>query len=159
MDENGNVFCEKEITTSGKDPARMTDLLEKILKEIDAVTPPRKSIFSSIAIEGFGFASNRGFLLGGIGWGIRCALYREGMDYIEVAPAALKKFTGGKGNAPKDVVRLEVYKRWGYEHKSDNVIDAYVLAQIARHIDRHIPLTKYQEEVIHKIQGNVKING
>ena len=34
----------------------------------------------------------------------------------------------------------------------DNVIDAYVLAQIARHIGEELPLTKFQLEVIKTIQ-------
>lgn len=148
LDKDGQVVYAKELTMPGKDPARMSGLLDLI--HYDVMRLNYKDNIK-IAIEGFGFASQQGFLLGGIGWGIRCNLHNMGLTYIDVAPTSLKKFVGGKGNAKKDQVRLEVYKRWGYEHKSDNVVDAYVLAQIARYIGEGLTLTKFQDEVVRTI--------
>lgn len=139
----GEVIEMKEIERDGDDPARMSDLIQAV---VDAV---HKTDF--VAIEGFGYASQKGFLLGGIGWGIRIELYRRGIPYVDVAPSLLKKFAGAKGNAKKEQVVLEVYKRWGFEHDSNNVTDAYVLAQIARARGTGIELTKFQKDVLDKI--------
>lgn len=68
-----------------------------------------------------------------IGMAYRTVLDRTGTSWSWVAPNGLKKFCGAKGK--KDRVRLAVYKRWGFEHPSDNVVDAYVLARIALALD------------------------
>lgn len=139
----GEVIETKEIERDGDDPARMSDLIQAV---VDAVHDT-----DFVAIEGFGYASQRGFLLGGIGWGIRIELYRRGIPYVDVAPSLLKKFTGAKGNASKERVAVEVYKRWGFESDSNNVVDAFVLAQIARVLHEQIELPKFQQEVLNKI--------
>ena len=145
LDEVGDVWERVEIEKGGKDPARMYSLIETVMEYLcDG---------DIVAIEGFGFASQTGFLLGGIGWGIRMEMYRRGIQYHEVAPAALKKFCGCKGNAKKDELGVEIYKRWGFEHKSDNVRDAYVLAQVARALHEPVPLIQAQKEVIRVIEN------
>lgn len=152
LDKDGRVLTGQEVTTKGKDPKRMSDIVGCVAGGVNLFA---KEAPVKIAIEGFGFATQQGIQLGGYGWGIRCKLYEMGLQYIEVAPTALKKFTGAKGNAKKDIIRLEVYKRWGFEHASDNVVDAYVLAQIARHIGEGLPVTKFQDEVIKNIKKGV----
>lgn len=143
IDENGNVIDSVEITATGKDPHRM---MEIIASTMDMLEPN-----DQVCIEGFGFASQSGFLLGGIGWGIRMDMASRDIRYNEVAPAALKKFAGGKGNAKKDELAVHIFKQWGYEHGSDNVRDAYVLAQIARAIRMNTAKTAYQRDVIEQI--------
>jgi len=145
LDRNGDIIDSMEITAAGRDPGRMAEIIDLTVKNIiqgDAV-----------AIEGFGFASQSGFLLGGIGWGIRLGLFDKSINYVEVAPAALKKFTGCKGNAKKDELAVEIFKRWGFEHPSDNVRDAYVLAQIARALHEDVPLIGPQREVIEALKN------
>lgn len=144
LDEDGEVWEAIEIEKEGKDPERMVKLVQGV---IEFVEPEDK-----VAIEGFGFASESGFLLGGIGWAIRMDLYRRGIEYIEVAPASLKKFTGSGGNAAKEVLAVEVYKRWGFESKSNNVTDAFVLAQIIRAMHEKVQITKFQAEVLSVIR-------
>lgn len=50
---------------------------------------------------------------------------------LEVAPSTLKKYAIGKGVGSKDQVMMHTFKRWGYEAATNNMADAYVLAQIA----------------------------
>lgn len=145
LDADGNVIDCLEITAKGKDPSRMIGIIENTMSELH----PN----DFVAIEGFGFASQSGFLLGGIGWGLRMELFVRGIEYIEVAPAALKKFTGCKGNAKKDELAVEIFKRWGFEHGSDNVRDAYVLAQIARAMNEPVQTIVQQREVIENIRN------
>jgi crossover junction endodeoxyribonuclease RuvC len=145
LDEHGDLWEAREIEKEGKDPARMYSLIGTVMGYLHNG--------DIVAIEGFGFASQTGFLLGGIGWGIRMDMYHRGIKYYEVAPAALKKFTGCKGNAKKDELAVEIFKRWGFEHASDNVRDAYVLAQVARALHEPVPLIKAQAEVIQTIKN------
>ncbi|MED3717333.1 hypothetical protein P4518_08055 [Geobacillus thermodenitrificans] len=139
----GEVIEMQEIERDGDDPARMSNLIQAVSESVLDC--------DFVAIEGFGYASQRGFLLGGIGWGIRIELYRRGIPYVDVAPSLVKKFAGAKGNANKEKVVLEVYKRWGFENNSNNVIDAFVLAQIARAAKTETKLIQAQKEVLNKI--------
>lgn len=147
LDENGNVLAEKEITGQGdKDPRRMVTLKESIIKEL------RKD--DVICIEGFSYGSRgRGISFQfGLGHAIRNAMFSNKIDFTVVAPGQLKKFATGKGNASKDNMILPIYKRWGYEHDSDNVRDAYVLSRIGMALDGHGELVKYQKEIIKELR-------
>lgn len=162
LDEHGQVLIQKEITGIGSvDPRRMRTMIVDIMSHIkeDDV----------IAIEGFGFSSQQAVQNGGIGWGIRMVLDGRKLNYIEVAPNALKKFvnvsgwTGEKGNKKrltgpqkKKAVMNAVYEHFEYKHKSDNVTDAYILARVAMSYFLALEtdstsLPTYQTEVIETI--------
>lgn len=148
MDAAGRLLDAVEIAPKGEDPDRMIELVDKTIVRLNAN--------DHIAIEGFGFASQQAIQMGGIGWALRMALHRKGMKYIEPSPAQVKKFSGAGGNAAKEQVSVAVYKRWNFEHKSNNVTDAFVLAQIARayHLT-DVQLTAVQREVIDAIKNPV----
>ena len=42
----------------------------------------------------------------------------------------LKKYASGKGNAKKQEMLLQIYKRWGVEFNDDNAADSYALARL-----------------------------
>lgn len=147
LDERGTVLKAKELTGAGShDPKRMATLIDEIMAHIhkdDVIT-----------IEGFGFASQQAIQLGGIGWGIRMALFRRMIPYFEASPSQLKKFASGKGNTKKDELAVHIYKIFKFEHSSDNVRDAYVLAEISRCLTlgaKNITRYQYQLEVINTI--------
>lgn len=143
----------KELTGVGKDdPKRMVTLIDEVIRHLQPD--------DVVCIEGFGFASRQAIQLGGIGWGIRMAMFRRGWNYIDVAPAQLKKFASGKGNTKKDELAVHIFKRWGFEHSSDNVRDAYVLARIAEatfkaEIGQIGDYTNYQHQVIQGILNSM----
>ncbi|MGE7951652.1 hypothetical protein [Lysinibacillus xylanilyticus] len=168
LDESGQVLRAKELTGIGdKDPFRMITLIDEVMAHM------QKGDF--ITVEGFGFATQQGIQLGGIGWGMRMSLTRRGFKYYEVAPNAVKKFvnvtgfTGEVGNKKrltgvekKKVVMKSVKDHYGFSHKSDNVVDAYILAQIARVMYQFnrpdfIGCPVYQAEVVKSILGNKTI--
>ncbi|UED72118.1 crossover junction endodeoxyribonuclease RuvC [Brevibacillus sp. HD3.3A] len=141
IDENGQVVEETEIVRKGEDPARMISLIDDVIRLVQHG--------DYVAIEGFGFASQQAIQMGGIGWGIRMALHRRGINYVEPAPNAVKKFCGSKGNAKKEHVSVEVYKRWGFEHRSNNVVDAFVIAHLCRaYYMENLDLLAFQRDVI-----------
>lgn len=50
------------------------------------------------------------------------------------APPTLKKFATGKGNTQKQVVILEVYRKWSFMTHNDNEADAYVLGRMCHQL-------------------------
>ncbi len=109
--------------------------------------------YALVCIEGYAFARpNQAHQLGELGGALRLQLYWRDNPWIEIAPTALKKFATGKGNADKNQIMLQVYKRWGFEAESNNVADAFVLAKIAYHIasGKSDGLTDYQQDVLYK---------
>lgn len=143
LDESGQVQTAKEITSKvKKDPERMIDLTEQLLEHLEDD--------DVIAIEGFSYGSRgRGMSFQfGYGYAVRIAMWTANKPYLIVTPSQLKKYATGKGNSSKDNMILPIYKKWGFEHDSDNVRDAYVLAQIARATKKELELTKFQQEII-----------
>jgi crossover junction endodeoxyribonuclease RuvC len=148
IDKQGNIINAADVTTKVKeDPQRFSDIAEKI---IDELQPNDR-----IAIEGFSYGSKgKGVSFQyGLGWIIRHLLLERGYEYTEVPPTSVKKFATGKGNTKKDEMVLPIYKKWGFEHTSDNVRDAFVLAQMAKGIYDSSNLTEYQKEALKKVTG------
>jgi len=164
IDENGQVVRAKELTgVGGEDPKRMVTLTDEVLAHI------KPNDF--ICIEGFSYDSTgQGVdFQYGLGHSIRNALFRRHIKPYIVAPNSVKKFVGvtgwegEKGNKKrltgpqkKRAVMQAVYEHFGFEHKSDNVVDAYILARIAQEIwvGRGCELQllyPYQAEVIQTI--------
>jgi crossover junction endodeoxyribonuclease RuvC len=128
--EHDEVIFAQEIVLKNGMKSTLTEILEYGRKVAGLVLP-----YSVVAIEGFAFSA-RGSAVSfqyAIGHAIRFALIDAGIPYLEPTPSALKLFVAGKGkgNCKKEIVIKEVYKRWGYEHDSNNVIDAYALCKYA----------------------------
>ena len=103
-----------------------------------------------VCIEGFSFGSKGSgvSLQYGIGYAIRFALIDGGIKFFVPTPSQVKKFATGKGNTSKENMILPLERVWGFEHESNNVRDAFVLAQIARAIRMGSASTAYQREVV-----------
>lgn len=115
-----------------------------------------------ICIEGYAMGSRSGqaFSIGELGGVIKLLLWEQAKTYFLVPPTQLKKYVTGSGRAEKDMVILNVYKKWGWEAGDNNQADAYVLARIARQL--HSPsddLSKYQQEVLDAIINPPKKKG
>ena len=60
----------------------------------------------------------------GLAYMVRHWLWKNRIPFILVPPMTLKKFATGKGNADKDMVIKEVYKRWGHDCTISDEADA-----------------------------------
>lgn len=114
-----------------------------------------------ISIEGMAFAATGkgAFGAGYLGYGLRQVLMLDlGRPFIEPAPTAVKKFAAGSGSGGKDVIMMNVYKRWGEEFTVSDLADAYVLARIGQAYKgrQTYDLIKPQQEVIDVIKKGVK---
>jgi len=162
LDDRGEVVREKELSGIGdKDPKRMVTLIHEIKSHLQPG--------DHICIEGFPYSTQKAMFAGGLHHGIRNELFKRRLPYHEVAPNAVKKFVGVKGwtgekgskkrlTGPqkKREVMKEVFNAFGYEHRSDNVVDAYILARIAFAIlviqeTGEINLTVNQSQVVQSI--------
>ena len=90
---------------------------------------------------------------------VKLHLFKRSIPYIVAAPTQLKKYVLGSGDAEatKDLIILDVFKKFGEEIRENNIADAYVLSRIAH--DYMIPdddLVFYQKEVLTKIKANKK---
>lgn len=163
---DGTVLKAKELMGIGdKDPKRMVTLIDDIVEHVQKD--------DLIVIEGFPFATQRAMFAGGLHHGIRNELFKRGFKYYDVAPNAVKKFVnvtgwiGEKGNKmrltgtqKKKAVMAAVVEHYNFSHPSDNVVDAYIMAQIAREIWKEKNtvrlLPKPQQEVINSIMQNTE---
>ncbi|KNE19694.1 hypothetical protein KM914_14430 [Virgibacillus pantothenticus] len=159
LSKDGQVLKAKELTGIGdKDPKRMTTLIN------DIVTHVQKT--DIICIEGMPFNTQRAMFAGGLHHGIRNELYKQGIRYYEVAPNAVKKFvhvTGWsgqpgnkkrlKGKEKKQAVMAAVKEHYGFVHSSDNIVDAYIMAQIAKALVERKVAHSYQAEVLHNVKA------
>src|SRR5699024_798278 len=107
-----------------------------------------------IAIEGFSYGSRgRGIdFQFGIGHYLRNTLYLRDIDYTIVTPSQVKKYATGKGNTSKDNMILPIFKKWDFEHDSDNVRDAYVLARMMYDMDNADKLSGYQTGILNDLR-------
>lgn len=92
-----------------------------------------------IAMEGTVLASHSALVLGELAALVKLTLW----DFFEGSPSAtcqtpllippmtLKKYAAGKGNAKKQEMLMQIYKRWGIEFNDDNAADSYALARLA----------------------------
>lgn len=126
--ENGKMHA--EVLSPPKDQNRGMPRLAwfraRIVQLVRAATP------ELIFIEGYGFgAKGHAHSLGELGGVIKLALYDCGVPVELVPPTVLKLFSTGKGNAEKDVVSKELYKRFGVDLMNNNEVDAAGLAIMA----------------------------
>lgn len=153
-DEGEPDIC---LATELRPPKACEDSLEAAVhqvKDLDRVLGSYN--IKLAAIEGYGFLSKSLAPLVEVGTCHRLKLRQRGVPFSVVAPSALKKWATGSGasSVKKDQVRLGVFKRWGFEHESNNVVDAYVLATIGWALrGADVAATKPMRDVLEKLQA------
>ncbi|MCA1777754.1 MAG: crossover junction endodeoxyribonuclease RuvC [Loktanella sp.] len=121
------LVVEREV----KPPAKATGIerprriVEEIMTYIHAANP------DVVVVEGYSLNMKNASSvvplveLGGI---LRLMLMLDRIDWLDPRAGEVKKFATGRGNANKNEIMMNVFKRWGHESKTDNTADAYVLA-------------------------------
>lgn len=157
-DKDGNIIYENDIFhNTDKDPERMIHIADTIISKLNVKT-------DVICIEGFSYNSKgRGVLFqAGLGYIIRENLVRNGFHYYEVTPNALKKFATGNGTMKKEAMIEPIKRRWGFYHESDNIVDAFVLSEIAKAIDlgkEYKDLKEHEKVVVRTVLNGNLNNG
>ena len=125
----------------GSDVERLDTVLNGVLGLVDGST--------LVILEDFAFArGNVAHQLGGLGYLVRHALWRAQIPFILVGPKQRSKFCTGNGNAKKEHILKDVFKRYGIDTNDHNAADAVVLNMIGQSF-----LGWYQ--VQHQFEGEV----
>jgi Holliday junction resolvasome RuvABC endonuclease subunit len=123
--------------------ARLSDIRWWLMNKFDEIA--KNGDIQNIAMEGTVLASQAALVLGELAATVKLACW----DYfdsnvnryvpypdhlrvpLQIAPMTLKKYAAGKGNAKKQEMLMQIFKRWGIEFNDDNAADSYALARLA----------------------------
>jgi len=70
------------------------------------------------------------------------------IPFIIVAPTQLKRFITGNGVCKKELMLLEVYKRYNISFNDNNICDSYALARIGEALLYNKKVNKLQDDII-----------
>lgn len=130
LDEEGKIIEQKLFASEGESVEEKLWYINKELSFIPKIVGLKK-----VYIEGPSYSSNGAYTLqmGALHFMIRMMFYKKRIKYEIIAPNTLKKYVcgAGQGNAKKELMLLNVYKKWGIEFKDNNLADAYGLARMA----------------------------
>jgi len=140
---------EKLITSGTLQPKHLKTTVEKIIyitNHLESLV--NNDSISYIAREGFSFGSkNRAFVLGGLGYAIDCLFHKEYKNrYYIIPPSIVKKFITGSGNAKKDQMMLQTYKKYQMEFKNNDECDAF---SIGMFLHNFLIWNKRKQETLH----------
>jgi crossover junction endodeoxyribonuclease RuvC len=99
---------------------RINAIAGRIL-DVHAQFEPDFVVIEDYAVSRFGGSAIVSISIGSV---IRFLMWQDEIPYLEVSPTSLKKFVTGKGNSKKDQMILEVFKRYGYTSKTNDIADA-----------------------------------
>lgn len=102
------------------------------------------AVIEDYAVGKFAGSSIVSIEIGGV---LRFILWQEGFPFICVSPSSVKKFVTGAGNAKKDQMTLEVFKRFGYSASSNDIADAVGMAHLGAAIVGHGNYSVAQRQV------------
>ena len=138
------------LTTKLRGMERLADIEGRVLVRVGRDT-------RLWVIEGYSFGSKnmaKHMELAELGGVVKQALWRAKQTVLVVPPTRVKKFACGAGNAKKDDMRLAVYKRWGFEARTTDEVDAYALARIGlAYLGLDDKLTGPQREIVTALRG------
>jgi len=117
---------------------RLMDIRQWLYEHLDYLEEEGGEILD-VAMEGSVLQSYAALKLGELAAIVKLTI-REFFDEedsckiypLQVPPMTLKKYASGKGNAKKQEMLLQIYKRWGVEFNDDNAADSYALARLCK---------------------------
>lgn len=133
VDQNKNLILNRVISTNPKNGIedRIRQITDKVINELYNISDN----LSSIYIEGISYGSTgKAFSqLSGLFYHIQILIDNNFPNVIKkiIAPGTLKKYITGKGNAKKDLILLNVYKKFGIEFDNSDSADAFSLAMLS----------------------------
>jgi crossover junction endodeoxyribonuclease RuvC len=130
VDENKTVLFSERIEFKKATGFNRCSLIANRVMEIHAEFKP-----DLVVTEGYGFANAHTLApLVEIGTCVRYFLWQEDIDFLIVPPNSLKSFVlgAGKGNGKKELMLMEVYKRWGFTSATNDEADAVGLAMFGQ---------------------------
>jgi len=135
LDRQGKIVEQKEISTKkiNGDRYDIEHRLMNIGNEVESFVSKYLDKIYVCYIEeiSFGSAGEASAQLSALNYYIRVYLMTLKINYYTISPGQLKKYITGNGQAKKNLMLKEVFKRWQVDFNSDNLADAYSLARYA----------------------------
>ena len=96
-----------------------------IVRDLWTYTGTPKTCVNTIIMEDYSYGSTGRFTFtaGELGGAIKLFCHEHNIQLIIIAPTLLKKYVCGKGNAKKEQMLLQCYKRYGKEFHNNNLGD------------------------------------
>jgi len=116
---------------------RLVDISAWMVKKLKLV---EDRYVIDVAMEGTVLASHSALVLGELSAVVKIVFWSffEAYDHqdhlrvpLQIPPMTLKKYAAGKGNAKKQEMLMQIYKRWDIEFNDDNAADSYALARLS----------------------------
>lgn len=128
INENADIILQAIIVTT---PKRSDE--ERLIQIYDFLDKIEQEDIKLVYLEGLSYGSQGRSVsqIGAVHYLTRIFLYKNKINYKIISPSELKKFITGKGNAKKDLMLLNIYKKFGIAYEDDNLADAYSLARMA----------------------------
>jgi len=132
---------------------RLKDISRWLMEKIESF---RDYYILDVAMEGTVLASQSALVLGELSATVKLTLWDYFDEYtkqphlqtpLQIPPMTLKKYAAGKGNAKKQEMLLQIYKRWGVEFNDDNAADSYALARLAGKISEGVIENAVAEQI------------
>jgi Holliday junction resolvasome RuvABC endonuclease subunit len=132
---------------------RLKDISRWLMEKIESF---RDYYIVDVAMEGTVLASQSALVLGELSATVKLTLWDYFDEYtkqphlqtpLQIPPMTLKKYAAGKGNAKKQEMLLQIYKRWGVEFNDDNAADSYALARLAGKISEGVIENAVAEQI------------
>jgi crossover junction endodeoxyribonuclease RuvC len=120
-------------------------------KELEAFVPS-KMIIIFLERYAYGARAGQAFSIGEWGGVLRVLLDEmKFKEVFEVSPPTLKKYITGHGNAKKEQMLLQTFKRYKIEFQSNDLCDAYGLARMNWARDNQSKLLKHEKEALQTV--------
>jgi hypothetical protein len=131
--------------------ARLRYLRDSLAAELDACA--QEAAPGTLMVEGYAFGARHSReAMGELGGLYRMLAYERGWTIVVVPPTSLKLYVAGKGTAPKELMILDAFKRWGYSAPDNNACDAYALMRLGvDYLSDRVGLTKRVQDVLTKL--------
>lgn len=113
------------IRTRNTGTERLAEICERIAMRIDATPRPLIAVIETPFTSPKFLAT--GLRLAELGGAVRVMLHRHHIPHIDVAPAQLKRWATGNGNAPKETMIAAAVERGADVGQDDNRADAWWL--------------------------------
>lgn len=117
--------------------------------------------FDHVALEGYSYGSKQTNLpqTGELGGVMKLAIFQARIPLHVIAPGTWKKVLCGNGSLDKKNAAVEIFKRYGVEYRSQDVLDAWAVAMCLRRqllgLDKPEPKTRKRKPLPLLEEANV----
>lgn len=146
--------CTGELGNITTENMPVFERIDYIVKKLNEIIPDK----AFVVFESFAAAARfRAHELGMLSGCIRYELWKRGILMQGVAPSSLKKFVLGNGKGEKNVMLLNVFKKWGVTAENDDQADAFALARVGvALVNPDVVRHQYEREVLAVITAEKK---